>query len=639
MDKEFEKDVKDLERGYELKQEETIHGERIGQTLEMNEELEDKLDLVKKLKKQIKTTRGISIGVLAVLIIVLLYACVTYILHPKQTVTEETITYNMEVPKPDISQVESVTLDELMGTLELPLDWVRYSGNEYHMGDSCPSGVTLYPNLEFAKAFYETKRIYTMNREPLNCTEHNLTGNLGICTVLYCYDPIYASDGFFGVEGVRGIYDYYSLEAFKSEAANYANMTNHTDHLPRTINISIYEESDIDVGSLVKDVLESFDYGEVVIDANDEYNLYFHSDMDIEAEELAEGIIAGLSDVEFSIKIEDFSYTTYDSVEEQEEYTVCFRDGKKHIPDAVKKYNIEVTDYRYNYQVCAVQDDWFTSPVSSQPEGVSVAEQTVRDEELTFVMEVPQIDMGQVESTTLDELMGTLATRKDKVVYLDETYKQGDEYPSGVSLYLAESVEKAFAGAKRVYTLNGEPQECTSHSQGYLPGCFVRYHTQDEAMKQLPRIYYYNDAVLRENTLFNDLEVFASPNHYGHREWDIRLIVYGETEVDISSLIKNTLESFPFAQFLTTEDGYTGNDVGAHYKFGVDPAEVGERIKDGLPDLKFILEVESPSPEYEEYFYSTSNIDDIRVVTNYNVKVVDYDYKSWICGVQEHWFE
>ena len=35
----------------------------------------------------------------------------------------------------------------------------------------------------------------------------------------------------------------------------------------------------------------------------------------------------------------DFSYTTYDSVEEQEEYTVCFRDGKKHIPDTVKKYN------------------------------------------------------------------------------------------------------------------------------------------------------------------------------------------------------------------------------------------------------------------------------------------------------------
>lgn len=254
-------------------------------------------------------------------------------------------------------------------------------------------------------------------------------------------------------------------------------------------------------------------------------------------------------------------------------------------------------------------------------------------------MEVPQIDMSQVESTTLDELMGTLATRKDKVVYLDETYKQGDEYPSGVSLYLAESVEKAFASAKRVYTLNGEPQGCTSHSQGYLPGCFVRYHTQDEAMKQLPRIYYYNDAVLRENTLFKDLEVSASPNHYGHREWDISLIVYGETEVDVSSLIKNTLESFPFAQFLATGDGYTGNDIGAHYKFGVDPAEVGERIKDGLSDLKFILDVESPSPEYEEYYYSTSNINDIRVVTNYNIKVVDYDYKSWICGVQEHWFE
>ena len=52
MDRDFEQNIKDLERGYELKQEEDMHGERIGQTLEMNEELEDKLDLVKKLKKQ-----------------------------------------------------------------------------------------------------------------------------------------------------------------------------------------------------------------------------------------------------------------------------------------------------------------------------------------------------------------------------------------------------------------------------------------------------------------------------------------------------------------------------------------------------------------------------------------------------------
>lgn len=370
MDKELEQNVKDLERGYELKQEEAMHGERVGQTLEMNEELEDKLELVKKLRKQLKFTRGTSIGVFTVLILVLLYACVTYIMHPSQTVTEKTITYNLEVPE--------------------------------------------------------------------------------------------------------------------------------------------------------------------------------------QAEE---------------------------------------------------------------------------------PEHI------VHNETLTFVMEVPEIDMSQVKSITLDELMGTLSTRKDKVVYLDETYKQGDEYPSGVILYSAETVEKAFASAKRIYTLNGEIMECSHHPQGILPGCFVRRYLDADISSSSSYVYYYNDAVLRENTLFESWEVSDVPNHYGHKEWGIKLEIYGKTDVDVSSLIKNTLESLPFARFLPTSDGYAANDMADHYRFGVDPERVAKSIINGLSDVEFSLEIESPSQEYEDYFYSTDGIEYTEAVTNYNIKVVDYDYKSWICGVQEHWFE
>lgn len=634
MDKELEQNVKDLERGYELKQEEAMHGERVGQTLEMNEELEDKLELIKKLRKQLKLTRGTSIGVLAVLVLVLLYACVTYIMHPSQTVTEKTITYNLEVPKPDMSQVESITLDELMGTLEHPLDYVDYLGSEYKIGSNYPSGVILYPELSIEKAFYETKRIYTMDSEAMTCTEHDYTH--GKDSTAWYYDKIVFNGE--GAVDIRAIEHYVNIETYKSGDASLANKTNHYGHEYTTIKLSVYEEVDIDIGSFIKGVLESFDYAEVMSDENI-YAPTISYNYKIAPEKLAEEIAAGLTDIEFSLNIGDFFYGTYDSVEEQDEYIVCFRDGEKYIPEAVTKYNIKVTDYRYSLPVCAVQSNWFSSSISSQSEQESVEEQEVYDETLTFVMEVPEIDMSQVKSITLDELMATLSTRKDKVVYLGKAYKQDDEYPSGVILYSAETVEKAFASARRTYTLNGEIMECTHHPQGILPGCFVRRYLDADIPISVSYVYYYNDAVLRENTLFKSWAVPDVPNHYGHKEWGIKLGIYGKTDVDVSSLIKNTLESLPFARFLPSSDGYAANDIADHYRFGVDPERVAKSIINGLSDVEFSLEVESPSKEYEDYFYSTDGIESTEAVTNYNIKVVDYDYKSWICGVQEHWFE
>lgn len=73
MDRELKVGIKKLERGLELKDEETMRGRTMGQTYESIEENEDMDVKAAELKKQLRKSRIFS-GVLGVLIVVTVVA-------------------------------------------------------------------------------------------------------------------------------------------------------------------------------------------------------------------------------------------------------------------------------------------------------------------------------------------------------------------------------------------------------------------------------------------------------------------------------------------------------------------------------------------------------------------------------------
>ncbi|MCM1217820.1 MAG: hypothetical protein NC548_25290 [Lachnospiraceae bacterium] len=187
MDKDIRKSVENLERGYELAQEEGMHGGRMAQTLEVNEELEDRLDLVRKLKARIKVMRGIALGALAVLVIVLLYACASMLQKEEpaeektepeivQTAVSESLFYRMEVPDVDVSQIRSATLEELVSGLD-GYDFLDYLGVRYFAGSEAPQGVQVYSMSSLEELVSSTGREYTESDPPAGKDAQELRGS------------------------------------------------------------------------------------------------------------------------------------------------------------------------------------------------------------------------------------------------------------------------------------------------------------------------------------------------------------------------------------------------------------------------------------------------------------------------------
>lgn len=75
MDRDLKKKIRAIERAREIVDIENMHGTEVAQSIEMNEEIEEKLTLVKNLKSKLKFYRGTALAELILLIIILLYSC------------------------------------------------------------------------------------------------------------------------------------------------------------------------------------------------------------------------------------------------------------------------------------------------------------------------------------------------------------------------------------------------------------------------------------------------------------------------------------------------------------------------------------------------------------------------------------
>lgn len=75
MDKDLEKKIKAVERASEIADIENMHGAEMAQGIEMNEEIEEKLALIKRLQSKLRFFRGTALAEVILLIIILLYSC------------------------------------------------------------------------------------------------------------------------------------------------------------------------------------------------------------------------------------------------------------------------------------------------------------------------------------------------------------------------------------------------------------------------------------------------------------------------------------------------------------------------------------------------------------------------------------
>lgn len=71
----MEKKIKAVEHAREVMDMENMHGAEMAQGIEMNEEIEEKLVLIKRLQSKLRFFRGTALAEVILLIIILLYSC------------------------------------------------------------------------------------------------------------------------------------------------------------------------------------------------------------------------------------------------------------------------------------------------------------------------------------------------------------------------------------------------------------------------------------------------------------------------------------------------------------------------------------------------------------------------------------
>ena len=332
MNKDLKKGVEALERGVELADEERMHGRMLGQAVIAGEDAEEKRRTVMKLKGQLKVARGISIVSLFVLIVVLLYACAAVMAKKpiNQSISSKTLSYRLEVPEIDTSRIRTATLEELVSGLSGD-DFVDYLGFRYHIGDTIPSGVFLRSMSSLEALVAGTNRAYVLADKAeqagdskgfveIGCSVHRFrqseSGSYQELPSDFYYDK--AAIGFSGLDE-EGLCNYLGSDMME-------------------LTISVYEDADIE--SLVSDALQNRTYGGSL-------------------EGIGTDIADRLQGLEFSIECGDYTYSTYDSVEEQDGYFICFRGTESVIPEMVVQYDVEVRDYDYNLWVCIAQEGWY----------------------------------------------------------------------------------------------------------------------------------------------------------------------------------------------------------------------------------------------------------------------------------------
>lgn len=143
MEKDLEKDIRRVAQAERLSEEEQLHGDNIAGTFEVNEDIEDKYELITKLRKKLKVWRGILIAGFIILLIILLYMLYIYRGSKEPTPAPE--------PDPVVSVNQEVTTitvnleDKLPETIDMSYLDIKTYG-DYAVDDDYTREVMINPS-------------------------------------------------------------------------------------------------------------------------------------------------------------------------------------------------------------------------------------------------------------------------------------------------------------------------------------------------------------------------------------------------------------------------------------------------------------------------------------------------------------
>lgn len=275
MNKDLEKKIKAVERASEIVDMENMHGTEMAQSIKMNEEIEEKLALIKSLKSKLVLFRGTALAEVILLIIILLYSCGIFdkeeevpaeVLPIEKNITDEYDIY-LCADKPEFSLegMQIYTPSELFDSVQS--DFVAlsddcggvYSYDEgvlyYITGEGTESGVELpqadlYRVDDIADRWADLKSDYSVADSVSDiCFVHSDTKYTYNAWQLYSYDE---------VDYDRGTYwsgDINLPEIHDNLVTNSQNAL--------SFQISVYGQDIEEVRSELEYLFDSFKYGKV----------------------------------------------------------------------------------------------------------------------------------------------------------------------------------------------------------------------------------------------------------------------------------------------------------------------------------------------------------------------------------------
>lgn len=234
-------------------------------------------------------------------------------------------------------------------------------------------------------------------------------------------------------------------------------------------------------------------------------------------------------------------------------------------------------------------------------------EPEVREFEVSYNLEIPQVDLNDVSRYTLDELASGLSGDMDFVDYLGSRYSINDK-PGGTVVWSMDSLREAISKTNRSYKVNGRPSEAAGIKKFVEVGCSVHHFAMDSngGYQELPEDFYYNHETIQESGLDDpELSEYISTS-----TWRVILEVYDPGDTDVEQEILKVLESRCYGDSM---EGLAADIAGAFDKCKV---VIGDEVTDTTQ--------ESSHP---------------RMIDRYNITITDHVFNTWVCTAKGVWYE
>ena len=382
MDKDLKKSIQDIAQAERLADEEKLNAGNISGIIEANEDLEDKEELIIKLRRRLKRWRisfWTGFVVLLIILLYMIYIGVSYkpeaiepevtqpeIVQINQAVEEYSLYYMLECPVVDKNDIVSSTIQTVAKEAD---DWsncVTVANDYEYINDAdlsagfyivnpdkeavLASDDTVYFYESLVELFYSQPKEYSVSTEDFEVpdySEYNMDATKGLELHVGAFEKI------------NGRVDFYNSETASVSSPvpddRLADIIN-----PLMFNIVIYDGVSIDaIESAIQSALSAGTHQNII-------DLYMtDSFIEDSGEKIIEAIKTVTPKFELTVTGSYYSginqqlYSYYDSVDIIDGNVTCSKGEVEEVPEVIIK--LDVTDYEilYDALACAYHFNWY----------------------------------------------------------------------------------------------------------------------------------------------------------------------------------------------------------------------------------------------------------------------------------------